>query len=137
MVNEAVLLRQYSIPIQYTCADGVGIEKGTILKLTDPNTAALSTAATDMIAGICASEKIASNGITKVAVHRDGEFKVYCSGSVAVGTALSSCVSDGNYVAAAAVTASGSCVLGYALETATAGETFRMRLHIGAGGGIA
>jgi len=136
MANEATLLVSLEPPINFTCADGTGIEKGALCKMTDPMTAALSAAVNDMLAGIVVSEKIANNGITKVAVCRRGVFKMYASGAIAVGQAVSSAADANfpNYVKQAGVTISGAAVLGHALETAAAGETFRVFVSVGAGG---
>jgi hypothetical protein len=54
MANEAVLVIQDSIAYPFTCADGIGIEKGTLLTLSDPRTAAQTIAKEDIIAGIAA-----------------------------------------------------------------------------------
>jgi hypothetical protein len=82
MANEAVLFYETHAPIQMTVANGVGIEKGAILTLSDPMTAALCTVSTAAAAGIAHSEKIASDGTTKLAVYRGGIFKVTASGAV-------------------------------------------------------
>jgi hypothetical protein len=127
MTNEAVLIYETSIPIPFTVADGTGIEKGAILKMTDPMTASLAVAKEDIIAGIAASEKIASDGKTKLGVYRSGIFKVLASGNITVGDALiTSAVTTGNTVETAGV--SGEDIVGIALETATDGQTLLMEL---------
>ena len=88
MANEATLIVEYSPPIAMTCADGTGIERGALLTLSDPFTAALCTSSTAAVAGIAAAEKIASDGVTKVPVYRDGIFKVTASDAITVGTAV-------------------------------------------------
>ena len=136
MANEAKLLVQLEPAINFTCADGTGIEKGAVLKLTHPMTASLSTAASDYIAGICVGEKIANNGINHVAVCRRGIYRMYCSGSITAGESVGPCISTDfpNYVMRAGVTISGSAIIGHALETATAGNTFKVFLNVGGGG---
>ena len=132
MAYEATLYIETSAPISMTCADGVGIEKGALLVLSDPFTAAAHTAAADgMIAGIAQSEKIASDGITKISVYRSGIFKVTASGAISVGEpcALSSAI---NKVKLVTTLFSGSRSIGLALETAADGETFLMELKPGA-----
>lgn len=127
MADEATLLVQNGIPINFTCADGTGIEKGALLKMADPMTASLSAAQDDVVGGIAAAEKIANDGVTKIAVFRSGIFKVTASGSITVGDALVlDPVPVGNYVSAAAVDAEN--IIGIALETASVGETFKMEL---------
>lgn len=128
MANEATLMYETHLPIPFTCSNVLGIEKGTILKMTDPFTAAASAAANDVVAGIAAEEKIANDGKTKISVYRGGIFKVTASGSISVGDPLVTAVPAGtNLVATAGVNA--EQVIGIALETASAGETFLMELN--------
>lgn len=129
MANEATLYVQTGLPINMTCADGTGIEKGAILAMSDPLTAATSSAANDIVAGIAAAEKIASDGVTKLPVWREGIFKVTLSGSCTAGDALSTDISP-NHVAAVGsyATLSGSVIIGTALETGTTGQTILMEL---------
>lgn len=131
MANEATLIFETELPIMMTCADGTGIEKGAILKLTDPLTGIINSGAEDMIAGIAAEEKIASDGKTKIAVYRKGIFKVVTIAAVSVGNALS-VSATANKVQTATKTSVGSKTLGLALE-ASAGdtETILMELNIG------
>ena len=75
MALETTLIHELETPIPMTCADGAGIEKGSILKLSDPNTVAVTTGDTDACAGIAAEEKIANDGRTKIAVYKRGIFK--------------------------------------------------------------
>lgn len=134
MANEASLRDRIEDPINFTVADGTGIEKGTLLKLTDPRTAIASTAKADPLAGILAREKVASDGRTIAAVYRRGIFDMLASGAITVGGAVQS-ASDANYpnaVMAAAVTSSGAQILGTALETATDGETIQIFVEVGA-----
>ena len=126
MANEATLVFQSGIPIPFTCDNATGIEKGTLLTLSDPMTAAATGAGVSggAVAGICAAEKIASDGNTKVSVFRQGIFKVYASGVVAAGDPL---VMWGNFVSTAAVNVEN--VFGVSLETATNGETILVDLR--------
>ncbi len=133
MTNEAVLRQEYSLPVNFTCADGTGIEQGAILKLSDPMTAALADGDEDYVAGICHTEKIASDGTTSVSVYIDGVFDLVASGSITAGTAVATHASTGgsNVVAAATATAVGCKTLGIALETASEGESILVRLQPG------
>lgn len=132
MANEAVLIFETEVPIPFTCSDSVLIEKGTILKLSDPMTAAASTGTDDIVAGIAAAEKIASDGNTKIPVYRKGIFRVKASGSITVGDPLGTSLDSTNqvYNNSAGANLSGSKCLGTALETATDGETFYMELDV-------
>ncbi len=130
MASEATLVIETAPPIAFTCADGTGIEKGAILKMTDPMTASLADGDGDVIAGIAAAEKIANDGNTKIPVYREGIFKVLAGvNSITVGLTLDTHASSGatNEVAIAPVTTGHR--LGYSLEDAGDGDTFLMELH--------
>lgn len=130
MANEATIVFRTHHAIPFTVANVTGIERGAILKMTDPLTAALSDGADDVIAGIAASEKIASDGKIKLGVYRGGIFKVTLSGSATVGDPLGTTTGSVNQVKVAGVL-SGSKILGYALETGTTGETILMEVRPG------
>ena len=70
MANEVVittLLGNNGDPVEYTVAAGTAIAKGTIMKISSsPQTAAAATADGNFIAGIAATEKTATDGITKM-----------------------------------------------------------------------
>jgi hypothetical protein len=136
MVNEAELRDRLENPIDFTVADGTGIEKGALLKITDPRTASLADAVAAQIAGIAAREKVASDGRTRLAVFRRGVFDMVASGAIVVGQAVQSAYSAAfpNTVMTAAVTSSGACVIGHALETASDAERIQIFVNIGAGG---
>lgn len=127
MANEAVLKYEYTLPIPMTCADGTGIERGTLLKLTDPFTASAAATNLDIIAGIAAEEKIASDGHITIPVFRAGVFRVTASGSITAGDPLViSGPTANNLVETAPVNA--ETIIGIAFETASNGETFLMEL---------
>ena len=129
MANEAVLIVETELPVNFTCADGVGIEKGAILKMTDPMTAVLADGDGDIVAGIAAEEKIASDGRTKIAVYRRGVFRVLAGAAgITVGLALDTHAATGAANEVAAAPAGAGHQLGYALETASDTETFLMEL---------
>jgi hypothetical protein len=129
MASEAVLVYETELPIPFTCADNTGIEKGAILKMTDPMTAALADGDGDIIAGIAAEEKIADDGKTTIAVYRRGIFKVLAGAAgIAVGVALDTHASTGATNEVAPAPAGASQILGIALETAADTETFLMEL---------
>lgn len=136
MASEAIKMRLYGNNgdvMDFTVADGTAIAKGALLKLTDPNTAIISTATLDPIAGIAATDKEASDGSTRLGVYTNGDFKMYASGSITVGDRLVSAADANfpNYVKTnLTATASGAAVIGYAKETATAGETFIARITL-------
>jgi len=127
MANEAILIFQTALPIPFTVANGVGIEKGTVAQLTDPMTAVAQSTADEMIAGITSTEKIASDGVTKVGVYREGIFKMTLSGACIVGDALGSDEAP-NMVKRVSAVVSGARILGIALETGADNETILVEL---------
>lgn len=133
MTQECTLIIETELPIPFTCADGTGIEKGAILKLTDPMTAALAAGDADIIAGIAAEEKIANDGRTKIAVYRGGIFKGTAGGTCTVGKSLMTYngTGDDNDIIDATNAALGGATLGIALETAANNETFLFELNPG------
>jgi hypothetical protein len=130
MANETTLVFETSLPIPFTCADNTGIEKGAILALTDPMTVATSGAANDIFGGIAAEEKIANDGKTKIAVYRDGIFKVTIGGAASASTIGSDCVIMGINLVTNFTTLDGEKgeSFGKFLETGTAGETVLLEL---------
>ena len=128
MANEATLIIRTEHPIPMTVADGAGIEKGCLLKLSDPLTAAAHSGDEDVFAGIAASEKIANDGNTKLGVYRGGIFKMTASGSITVGQSVA-LSGTANKVKAADATCTGGKIVGIALETAADGETFLVEVR--------
>jgi len=138
MTNEHTLVIQKTIPEFFTVADETSITKGEVLKLTDPNTASASASAADIVAGIAYTDKIANDGVTKLAViSGPGDVLIgIASGSISVGDPLITAVGPtSNYLSSGLYTAnlSGSQIIGFSRETATEGETFKYVLNIGNG----
>ena len=134
MANEATLIHELELPIPFTCADGAGIEKGTLLKLTDPMTVAAADGAADIIAGVSAEEKIASDGKTKIGVYMRGIFKMKSDGTVAVGAGVMADGTNPNEYITATAAADAAAVFGIALETVADGETGLVYVNVGIGG---
>lgn len=126
MASEATLIFELETPIPMTVANATGIAKGAILSLADPLTAALSATSDDIIAGIAAEEKIASDGKTKLGVYMRGIFKMEANGTITVGQMVKSDATNATNTVIAVAQAAGAIenVLGRALETAADGETF-------------
>jgi len=129
MANEATLIMEYQPPVMFTVADGTGIEKGAILKMTDPMTASLSDGDGDIIAGIAAEEKIASDGKTKLAVYRHGIFKVLAGANITAGQGVDTHSSTGAANEVAPIGAAGDNLLGIALESFNDTETGLIELR--------
>ena len=127
MANEATLITEMSLPISFTVADGAGIEKGTLLKITDPNTVAATSADGDAFVGVAAEEKIASDGNTTLAVYVSGRFVMKDAGAgVTAGDILK--VNGANLVATTDEAGAGDRAqhVGQALETAAASDTLKV-----------
>jgi len=123
----------------FTCAEGTGIAKGTLLKIADPATVSKSTSEGDVIIGVAAAEKIASNGTTQIPVHTSGYFKAYLSGAIVAGEPLMNYydATYQNHVHAAWPTQSllsGGKTFGMALETGANTESIRVLLNVGGAG---
>lgn len=134
MAGEAVLMIETHLPIPMTVSDGTGIEKGSLLVLSDPYTVAGCTTGTtnQVVGGIAAEEKIANDGKTKMAVYRGGVFKMTGSGNITAGNAvvLTGVATTGtatNKISAAAV--NDENVLGIAFETSGDSETLLVELR--------
>lgn len=128
MANEAVCIETPTEFARYTVADGTGIAIGTLLKLTDPNTAIATSADNDPFAGIAWEEKTASDGITEITAALNGVWDIKDGGAGFTAGAIVT-VNGANVVAAAAAAdlLPGS-VVGKALETAAANEVVRVRV---------
>ena len=133
MANELVLLTELESPVGFTCADGAGIEKGTLLELADLMTVAKVAGAAPMIIGVAAEEKIASDGKTEIAVYLRGIFKAVAGGSITVGDGLIG-ENGTNELLTSTAAADEVEVCGIALETAADTETFKILLNVGVGG---
>ena len=129
---EATLLIETEIPIPFTCDNATGIEKGTVLTLSDPMTVAAASSTNGLVAGIAAEEKIASDGKTTISVYRGGIFKMTCSGAVSVGDMVGQVVTGAavNHIGSnqGTVNISGARILGTALETGADDETIKVEL---------
>jgi hypothetical protein len=131
----AILRVRIEDPIDFTVADGVAIPKGTLLKLTDGRVAIAASGAGDMIAGIAARDKIASDGRTQLAVFTRGIFDMEADGTIAVGGAVMADGTGSTVIASTGV--AGAAQIGYSLEAVTDGEIGQVMVNIGASGAIA
>lgn len=130
MALEATLIYEMSAPIPFTCADGTGIAKGSILKIADPATVSVTAGDTDAVIGIAAEEKIASDGKTKIAVYTSGIFKAY-AGAAGVTAGMGVITDTGTGAANELVDAdvNSEHLVGMALETATDTQSFLLFLQ--------
>ncbi len=133
MANEAViieLLGNGGDPVRYAVADGVTIEKGTLLKITDARTAIATAADNDPFAGIAAAEKVASDGSTTLAVYTHGIFDLKDSGAaITAGERVS--IAGTNTISKVAAADLLFADVGIALETASASEVIAVLVGSG------
>ena len=129
MADEATCIETPTRFARYTVADGTGIPIGTMLKLTDPNTAIAHSGDGDAFAGIAWEEKSASDGITEITAALNGVWDLTDGGGGSAVGELLSLDGTANEVrlAVEADIITGS-VVGKALETAGANEVFRVRV---------
>lgn len=128
MANEAVCIETPTRFARYTVADGAGIAIGTLLKLTDPNTASATAADNDPFAGIAWEEKTASDGITEITAALDGVWDIKDSGAGITAGAIVNVGGANLIVSSAAADLLTGSVVGKALETAAASEVIRVRV---------
>ena len=130
MALETTLIHETSVPVPMTIADGNAISKGSILLLSSPNTAAITTGDTDSCAGIAAEEKVASDGQTKLSVFKSGIFKGFAGAAgvtVGMGVITDTATGAANELVVADVNS--EHIVGRALETATDGQSFLFELN--------
>lgn len=125
MANEAVIIELLGEPkghaIRHTVADGTGIAKGTLLKLTDPRTAVATSADNDAFGGIAAAEKTASDGVTNLGAFTFGIFDLKATAAgITVGERVS--IGGANTISKVAAPDLLFSDVGIALETFSASE---------------
>jgi len=129
----------------FTVLDAKAFEKGTPMVMVTPRTAsgaktAEAPAANQQpyFAGVTMTEKVASDGQTRLGLCQTGIWDVVASGAIIMGHALMIASGTGypNTVCEAAATASGAAIIGYALEGIADAATGEIRLNIGAGNAI-
>jgi len=133
MANEAViieLLGNGGDPINFTVADGTGIEKGTMLKISGDNTAAASSADGELMVGIAAAEKVKGDGLTTLAVYTNGIFDMTVDGTNTATLGYPQKCDGANLISDAdeAGAHGPSEVIGYALEAGSTSEVIAVRV---------
>ena len=136
MAFEWTLVTELEPPVSFVVADGAGIEKGTLLKLTDNMTAVITDGAGNMIAGIAAEEKISGDGKTELGVYMRGIFVCTAGGAITAGDVVQSETGGTNEILTGAATSENAKGCGIALQDATDGQTLRVLLNVGIGGVI-
>jgi len=130
MALEAVLIHELEPAVPFTCADGTGIPKGSILEISDPKTVTITNGDVDKIIGIAAEEKIASDGKTTIGVYMRGVFKGFAGAAgVTVGRAIQTDTGTGAANELVVCDANAEGIIGTALETATDTQSFLFLLN--------
>lgn len=137
MTFELALRDRIGDAYNFTVADGTGIEKGTLLSLANPRTAAKSAVEGEVCAGVLAREKVADDDRTQCAVIMDGIFDATASGAIPIGCPIMSAGQDNHVKLVAGISTSGAAIIGYALEEASDKEKIQCRINVGTGGGFA
>jgi len=134
MADEAViieLLGNGGEPIQYNCVDADAFPKGTILKLSDNREADLSSAVGEVCAGICAMEKVASDGSTTVSAYTNGIFDLLEGEAAAIAIGVPVKISTANTIEEAeAGDAETGVLFGHALAAFAGSDTQSVRVLI-------
>jgi len=116
-------------PIRFTVADGTKIEKGELMKLTDPRTIVASSADNDPFGGISATEKVASDGQTTLGVFTHGIFDINAAAAITVGERVS--IGGDNEITKVASADLLFSNVGIALETASTDEIIAVLIGSG------
>ena len=127
---QAVLVYETQLPIPFTVADGASIEKGDFLQLTDPMTASLVDGNDKVACGIAAEEKVANDGKTKIAVYRQGYFRVEVGTSNATAGKDAVCEAKNELKDYDTLDDEAGKKFGKFLETGTNGQFVMMELQV-------
>ena len=132
MADEAIiveLLGNKGDPIRYTCADGTAIKKGAVMELTSPRTVITNSAAGKPLAGISASEKVASDGQTSIACYTNCIIQLKCATTQCeIGQFVISAAAGNTIKVAATLDQETGWEIGTALETIGVGNTGMVRV---------
>lgn len=130
MALECQIIHELEPAVPMTCANGTAIPKGSVIKITDPNTALITNGDTDPVAGIAAEEKIASDGKTMIGVYRRGIFKGFAGAAgVTAGSSIITDTATGDVNELVNSDVNSEHVAGRALESATDTQSFLFELN--------
>ena len=118
---------------QYTVASNAAIPKGSLLVLSDPQTAALATVGNTPCAGISSMEKENNDYSTTISAWTQGDFRAKASGAISAGAPVSMGGSVNEIMLANTGTSfasSGARTIGYSKEAPGSGDTFVFRLNL-------
>ena len=134
MADEVViieLLGNNGDQVSFTCAAGTAIAKGAILKMTDPRTCIINSAAGNVLCGIAAFAKSTTDGITQMSVITNCIAKCVIDAGQTTTAGTGVRISDvANQIQSITTLDDESGKqLGIALETGAAGESVAVRVH--------
>lgn len=116
-------------PISYTVSSATTIPKGSVMEMEDLRTMKMVSAADKPLAGIAAAEKSSSDATTSLSVYTNGVFKMYAGTTgCTVGHQVVSEAGGNTVKNFDTLDNETGDVLGYAMETATNGETLLIRV---------
>ena len=132
MADECVLKVETHIPVNFTCATGVTIEKGAACKMTNNMTAVLATGDGDIPAGVVQSEKLALDTTQdSVAIFRGGWFTAVAGvAGVTIGEAIQLDVGTSGANRLVDADVNSEQIWGICAETASSGVRFLYELNI-------
>lgn len=140
MTYEAVIIEKYGANSdgglrRRTVASNAAISFGSLLQLSNPNTAALSSTLLAPFAGIAAIEKKNNDYSPTITVFTDVVADLRASGAITIGGGVTLVGTAGlNYVSQAGFTANAASyagvIVGVCEEEASDNETVRVRIHI-------
>jgi len=132
MADEAIiveLLGNKGDPVRYTCDNAIGIAKGSVMELTSPRTVIQSTAVDRPIVGIAATEKVANDGQTSIAVYTNCIVQLKCvTTQCEIGDYVSASATDNQVTLSSTLDLEKGWSVGYALETIGTGATGMIRV---------
>ena len=133
MANEAVIIEllgfERGTPVQYTCAEGTTILKGTLMELSGDRTVRASTTVNVGFVGIAAHEKASGDGSTTITVYTNGIFNILSdSGTDVVGTTMAISATENTISTATGTELLDGSVVGYYLEAGTNAGTEAVRI---------
>jgi len=133
MANEATIIELIGkvpgCPINFTCADGTGIAKGTLLEVTSPRTVIANTNDNAPVVGIAAMEKVANDGATTISVYTNGIFDMLtAAGAQSAGAMQANSATENTIQAADGADMLQGSAVGYLLEDCAGGDVVAVRV---------
>ena len=130
MADEHELIIETQLPIPFTKATGLALEKGEIVELAD-NLTAITATVQDFVGGVVHTEVTAAEASPSVSVYRGGIFRATASATITIGQTLAMTGSGNRLKPSVAADVEGKTV-GTALQAAGSnGDKFLYELSPG------